>query len=323
LTDTIHPSRVVRRLSVRSSADASRAHTLDIFEHRLHPAPGFTLDDMVMTLIAMLDGLSRKTFYGVGNISNLASAALEHPYGRYDKGSVLCTDGIDANAELITVSEKEIQFPDGRSFVLDRFAPKPFGPHEAGQSQFARKDFLAKLEKEKILSILTGLMDRHLPRPYTFGYFPEDEKIVELVGARLPRLVTLERSDSGATASEVGHKSASDFVRDVDWMWICPPDRGWAPTTRVHGDTWPQVTEACDQSLLEAGRAIYAALKTQSVDDLSSHFAIHGDDKTLSNHERLRMRQIMNRIDEAIEDCVPIDMLKPAAAKRAQRRSQT
>lgn len=322
----IHPTHVVRRLSVTSEATWNEQNTdrvIDIFPHRLHPAEGVTKDDMVLTLIAMLDGMNTGDYRGSSNISCITTCDLNHPYGQYAQGSVLCTPGRDDSAEQIVITDSEVRLPDGLTYPLESFGHRPYGPIEASQASNGIKAFHKTLQDDKLPSILTGMVDEILPAPFSRDFRRSFTSIVQIVAARIPRLVNLGRAEVGYAASLLGHTSAYNYLRDLDWMWICPPDRGYDPTMRVHGSRWPEVLQHCDQELVAAGRAIYGKLEDLREDSITETFLLWGDDKDLSNHQRILMKQVLARIDEAIEDCMPAHMLKPAAARRVQRRTKT
>lgn len=321
-TQAPHPSHIVRRICVTGGRGDTQAFILDIFPHRLHPAEGFTREDMILTLIAMLDGMIHRSFYGTHNLSLLQQEALEHPMGVFGRSCVIGTPGSDDTAQQVVVNDGfSIHLWDGRSFDLGDFAPTPFTNIEARNAQISMRNLLLDIRHDPIMGLVVGMVDELLPAKYDKDIHKGPLEVCLQVAARAARLVQTEQGGSGSAGARHNFDRASRFLRDIDRQWICPPDRGWCPGMRLKGARWDELRENINHSLVEAGRKIAKALADRPLQDLTNQAAIFGDDPDLSNHQRMEVKRLLRLVDEMIEDEMPENCLKPAAAKRRAKRA--
>jgi len=321
-SQTPHPSHIVRRINITGGRENAQPYILDIFPHRLHPASGFTREDMVLTLIAMLDGVSMRSFYGTHDLNALTHQSLEHPYGRFEQGSILCTPGTDETAQQVHIKAgHHIELWDGRRFDLGAFAPTPFGPNEARNQQSQMRGELMDITGDPIRAIVIGMVDEMLPIAYDKDIHQGPLEICLQVAARAARLVQSRQGAAGVAGAHSSLEGSARLLRALDAHWICPPDRGWCPDQRLKSPLWDEVRGAMNHTLVSAGREIAQSLQDLEPGIITNHAAIHGDDKDLSNHQRLEVKRVIKRLDLTIEDTVPVSFLKPAAAKRRLKRA--
>lgn len=317
-----HPSHIVRRINVTGGRDDAQAYILDIFPHRLHPKEGFSREDMILTMIAMLSGVANRSFYGTHELNALTHEPLLHPYGRYDQGSVLCTRGTDETAQQVYIKEGlHIDLWDGRRFDLREFAPMAFDPNEARNHQNNIQCVLRDISGDSIRAIVIGMIDAMLPIAYDKEVNDGPLQICLHIAARAARLVHTRQSVAGTAGARSALDNTARLLRSIDEHWICPPDRGWCPETRLKGPLWDELRESMNHSLVVAGREIAKSLEELAPGAITNHAAVHGDDKDLSNHQRMEVKRIIKRLDRIIEDTVPVSYLKPAAAKRRAKRA--
>jgi len=317
-----HPSHIVRRINVTGGRDDAQAYILDIFPHRLHPASGATREDMILTLIAMLDGVSQCSFFGTHDLNPLTIQSLDHPHGCFERGAVLCTPGTDETAQQVYIKAgHHIELWDGRRFELKAFAPTAYSPNVARNQQSQIRGLLMDISGDPIRALVIGMVDEMLPVPYDEDIFQGPLEICLHVAARAARLVQSRQGAAGTAGAHSGLEGAARLLRTLDAQWICPPDRGWCPDQRLKSPLWDEVRGSVNHTLVVAGREIARSLADLAPGTITNHAAIHGDDKDLSNHQRLEVKRVIKRLDLTIEDTVPVSFLKPAAAKRRAKRA--
>lgn len=309
----------VLRVSV-TNGNSHYDTTLDIFPCRLHPKEGFTKHDMAMTIIGMLDDLSRGQLTGNHGVRALAWQTLYHPCGLFEPGCVLPTDGIDHTAALFTIEGGHITLPDGTTHRLVDVAPSGLYPKTLRDRPSEIEGLETAFDEEMAMSLAAGFLDRLLPVPFAGKLERTRAKLTRIIAARAGRLVINPHSLSGSAASARADEHVRSLLTKLEWLWILAPDRGWAPTQFIHGDGWGEIVKFSDPDLFAAGRAIHDDLVDLPENAISMEAAIYSDLPHASAHERIELRQILPRVDEAIEKNVPLTRLKPQAAKRAKRR---
>jgi len=304
---------IVRRLLVTSPTCGPL--TIDIFPHRMTPRRGADLEDMIFTLLAMLEGQTSEDHFGAHDIGQILASGLDHPYGQYGPGSVVCTARRDAHAAPVRCENGTIILPDGKTYSRRDFSPLAYAPNTATQIENFLFQMQDRNELSPLVAVLLGVCQQLLPLRYVHDLASGPLALGCVLAARAARLVQTTRPASGRQASEAAWEITQKTLRDFAWTWTIMPDRGWMPESFVAGPTFEACLAKADPDLLALGRRLAARLDAEEICG-----AITERDTRLSNHQQITLKGLLGEIDRAIEDGLPLDRLKPAARKRAARR---
>lgn len=322
MTSPLSSSLQVRRLVVTSPV--SQALTLDFFPHRMTPQNGADLEDMILTILASLEGHVSEDSFSAHEVSQIYAQGLNHPYGHYGPGAVVVTPIEDVDGEAVRFENHQIILPDGRSFNRRDFAPPSYTPHVERQIKRSHAKMRDCLRGHPATGLALGVVRALLPITFRDALSQTPARFGVLLCARAARLVETGASASGKVAARTAAENASDLLRDFDWTWTVMPDRGWQPSKRVAGPGFDQLATVADPDLMALGEALAGQFDIEAVCAvMDDEAAISGDDPDLSNHARLALKGYLRDIDRAIEDGLPLDRLKPAARRRAARRRPT
>jgi hypothetical protein len=323
MSNAVHPSRISRRFFLDFGPQDQT--TIDIFEHRLHPAEGYTRNDMIMTLISMLyPGRPPAQNFGTQQTLKMASVQLRHPYGCYELGSVLFAKGREEDALEVSVQGEKIVFGDGQSFDIDDFAPLPYTPANQDLKHNDMNELRAWFRDDVLMSISLGALAELLPMPYVKHADISQALLCTAICARAARLVINRGGKVGQQASETAWENTSALTALLSDRWIIMPDQGWNPSTFIEGPEFGDVRALADPDLYTAGTKIIRdilpiAQASATPMTMTRQAYCTGSDPDLSNYNKLLLRQIINEIDTAIERYIPEAYLRPAAAKRAAK----
>lgn len=310
-------TRTTRRLLLSCGSDCT---TIDIFEHRLKPAPGYTVDDMANVLV----GLAFHTGYGNHLIfdpaigTSIAQEDQLHPVGLFPRGSVIVAPFLrDIHSDQIDITEDGISFYGGTALDLSHALPEGRQLRPARMSDGAIEAIQTLAKNAPLLQVILGAISSRLPIPYDVESLYRERARCEMIAVRAGSLV--QSKLSGTMARSQARGDAHSFLNRIFDNWIIRPDLTVAPEFHISTPILDETIAICDQSLIAAGRKLAEAIgKPLSADgiNLLSGVAVEG----LSTHEQLAVQQAAIRLDDMIEDILPGDLLKPMAQRRKLKR---
>lgn len=319
-------TRQVRRIAVerRSAIRPSSYHscTIDIFEHRLIPNDGYTTQDMIDVL---LGSLIFETVHGDANLAlnacgEWSQQGSDHPIGLFECGAVqIISNIIDVEADLIVLDGQQVHLPDGSKVAIKGLFPaNVIAPHRRSSHADAQ-NMHDTFVHQKFNQIILGAILEALPLPYTDNAheIPVFEDVARIAG-RLSTLLDLGFA-AGVQGRDRAMSDATGLCRNMFGNWWLRPDKMRQPEALKASPALSKIVKGCDPELIELGRKAMRDLPA-TLSEVALEAIKLGDDESASNHKRIALKPALKDFDTLIEDCAPIDLLKPAALKRRQKR---
>jgi hypothetical protein len=319
-------TRQVRRIAIerRSAIFPSDYHscTIDIFEHRLNPREGYTIDDMVDVVLGspIFETVRGDTSLALHSNSDWSQEGSDHPIGLFEPGAIqVIPNVIDVESELIVLDGEHVELPDGSKVNIKGLFPAsvtmPHRRSSQGDANRLRDTFV----NCRFNQILLGAILETLPLPYSDDAHknPAFEDIARIAG-RLSTLLDLGFA-AGMQGRDRAMSDAMDLCRNMFTGWWLRPDRMRHPENLQASTELSKIIKDCDPELVELGHKTLRGLPP-TLAEVALEAIKLGDDESASNHKRIALKPALKDFDTLIEDHAPIDLLKPAALKRRQKR---
>ena len=319
-------TRQVRRIAVerRSAIIPSDffSCTIDIFEHRLIPRENYTIDDMVDVVLGSLifETIRGDTGLALHSNSDWSQEGSDHPIGLFEPGGVqVIPNVIDVESELIVLDGEYVELPDGSRVKIKGLFPAGVAmPHRrSAQADAAR--IQDTFVHSRFNQILLGAIFEALPLPYSDDAYdhPVFDNITRIAG-RLSTLLDLGFA-AGMQGRDRAMSDAKDLCRNMFGSWWLRPDQMRHPQYLQASAELSRIIKDCDPELIELGHKTMRGLPP-TLAEVALEAIKLGDDESASNHKRIALKPALKDFDTLIEDHAPIDLLKPAARKRRQKR---
>jgi len=298
--------------------------TIDFFGHRITPLAGYDLED-IMIYIA-LTGLRYNGFrghYATFVIHEISQFGLDAPFAKLQPGAILHASDAQATGDFVLhIGNGQFRSQDGRSFDPTFELMGDIFDYRLQRQRAGRIDQMTKLMQAETSQIrmMLALIDTALP-----AKDPKDAlKRLRITYSRLVRIVDLGYP-SGASGGEMAREAISNTWNQMTASWIIVPDHIHSPEFYTAG---PELCQALARnipdSFREVAKAAWNSIERAQTENLDrAAVARRGQTSGTSGHETLMIHRDLTRLDSAIEAAAPIEMLKPAAAKRQEKLRKT
>ena len=319
-------TRQTRRISlaVRDVDGNALNAAVDLFPHRVELHRGTTIEDLLYWCVSCLLPYGR-WHHGLHHhgIHQIYQAGYEGPFFTLAPGALVFSQDIEtaenaADLHVFQDGPDKMRLPDGTLCEGSRFVPPvPLSMPDAQRRPEIMGEFDPGTFDDPLTAACFGVIAAALPCDAGARRHPllAGEEIL----ARMSRLVELG-TPSGKLGSDQAAGAFKALSLRLESHWLIEPDRLTRPEKMVAS---PWLSARVDMADLAPYKDLAAGIFPvweSCKDVIPRAAAIDGKLEGGSAHERLHFREALRRLDRAIEDAAPLDLLKPAARKRAEKR---
>jgi hypothetical protein len=295
-------------------------HTMDVFGHRIQPLQGYSLEDVIIYLVALGLGAShRGNYFYHHTIVEITSLGLNAPFALIKPGAIVySSDDVVTGGMVVTAGPDCISLGDGRSIPARSYRMSDFFDSRLERQRDARMERIIDYINEPTprVQVMMSLVAESLPAAFNGDTLDR----LSAIYARIIRLVELDFA-SGATGSASANEAMKSFWRDLTSYWILEPNHIHQPETYVpNSDLSKAIAANAPEHLRAMAREVLASAKDVDAKDLEfASVAKRGESLGDSSHQSLQMFSAIRKLDQRIEETAPLEMLKPGARKRQEK----